>query len=71
MNGMNRRQAYTLYFCHLLSAWNARCYEFASVMISSLHLGLEIDENRFFSFTLRTLADYVPCPTCKASYHLL
>ena len=33
MNGMNRRQAYTLYFCHLLSAWNARCYEFAAVSI--------------------------------------
>src|ERR1700753_103939 len=70
MNGMNRRQAYTLYFCHLLSAWNARCYEFSSVSISSLCMGLEADENGSFSFTPRILEDYVLCPICIVSSHL-
>jgi solute carrier family 40 (iron-regulated transporter), member 1 len=33
--GMTWNQAYTLYFCHGLSAWNARSYEFAAVLFTT------------------------------------
>jgi iron-regulated transporter 1 len=32
---MDRPQAYTLYTCHALSAWNARSYEFAAVLLTA------------------------------------
>ena len=32
---MDRPQAYTLYACHALSAWNARSYEFAAVLLTA------------------------------------
>jgi iron-regulated transporter 1 len=34
-DGMNRRQAYTLYINHALSTWNARSYEFAAVLFTA------------------------------------
>jgi hypothetical protein len=72
MNGMNRRQAYTLYSCHLLSAWNARCYEFAAV---SILFGVtdcsDADEIRFFSLMPLILEGYVLCPFCMLLLYLL
>src|SRR6266480_1163431 len=34
-DGMNRRQAYTLYLNHALSTWNARNYEFAALLFTA------------------------------------
>jgi hypothetical protein len=32
---VTRKVAYTLYLCHLLSTWNARTYEFATVIFTA------------------------------------
>jgi solute carrier family 40 (iron-regulated transporter), member 1 len=32
---VTRKVAYTLYLCHLLSTWNARMYEFATVIFTA------------------------------------
>ncbi|KAF2489880.1 hypothetical protein BU16DRAFT_566978 [Lophium mytilinum] len=32
---LSRKQGYILYLCHLLSAWNARSYEFAAILFTA------------------------------------
>src|ERR1700749_5006424 len=33
--GLHRREAYTLYSSHTLSAWNARSYEYAAIIFTA------------------------------------